>query len=305
MKVLLTGSTGFIGNAFLRKAIARGHKVGALILPELVIPKDLEKDENIVWMRGTLKNPPWELIEKFQPEACVHTAWITTPGIYLESPENYELLEDSLQFIMKAVSISTNYVLVTGTCLEYAQSYSPLKEDESEIKPESTYAKCKHELHVRLIEASKSMNFDLCWTRIFYPYGLGEHPEKLCSFLIRKLLYNDNVYIKYPENVRDYIYIDDLVAALILILEKRFTGTINIATGAGISVREIANMIANSLNKTHLLEQPPISLREDYIIADITKLKSLGWKQKVSMKEGIQKLIDYWTEVINRPYPPQ
>lgn len=298
MKILLTGSTGFIGNTFLRKAIAKGYKVGALILPELDVPKDLVKNENIVWLRGTLNEPPWDLIKEFEPEVCVHTAWITTPGIYLESPINYQLLEDSVKFITKAALISVKYAIVTGTCVEYAPSSLPLKEDESPINPVSTYAKCKHELHLRLLEDSKKLGFDMCWARIFYPYGIGEPPDKLCSYLIRKFMNNERVYLKSPNNVRDYIHVEDIAETLLLILEKHFSGTVNIGTGIGISVREIADLIAEYLRKPDLIDQPDKS-EHDYIVADVTRLKSLGWKQKVSFKEGIQQLVEYYRNVIN------
>jgi dTDP-6-deoxy-L-talose 4-dehydrogenase (NAD+) len=296
MKILLTGSTGFIGNTFLRKAIAKGHKVGALILPELNIPADIKENENITWLRGTLKEPPWEDIEKFNPEACVHTAWITTPGIYLESPVNYELLRDSVEFIKKTVSISIKYAVVTGTCAEYAPSNLPLNEDSSPINPTSTYARCKHELHLHLIEESKKFGFGICWARIFYPYGPGEPPDKLCSFLIRKFLNNERVYLKYPENIRDYIYIEDIADALLLILEKQFCGTINIGTGVGVSVRQIASLISAYLQKSGLIDLSETS-EHDSIVADITKLKSLGWSHKVNIEDGIQRLIKYHTNL--------
>lgn len=293
MNILLTGSTGFIGGRFLRLAIERGHTIIGLILPDLSIPEDLRNNDKVIWCPGSLSNVPWNHIKPLMPDVCVHTAWITTPGIYLESTENYKFLEDSLNFINSAIHIGISYVLATGTCIEYKPSKSPLKEDTSPVEPTTVYAKCKNQLRLQLEQHSKKMNYRFCWARIFYPYGVGEHPDRLCSSLIRKLSNNEKVFLKTPYSVKDYIYIDDLADALLTVLENRFSGIINIGSGIGISVLEIAELISQLLDKKGLIEKsdtPDID-PYGYMVADVSRLKSLGWQQKISMKDGLQKML--------------
>jgi len=292
LKILLTGSTGFIGNAFLRLAISKGYKVGALILPGLKIPEDLENNPKVHWFIGSLNKVDWKEIEKFNPDVCLHTAWITTPGVYLHSPENYAFAKESLEFIRNAARCGVKNVIVTGTCVEYKQSEKPLNEDNSPIEPQTIYSKCKHQLHLDLIASAKEIGFNLVWTRIFYPYGIGEHPDRLCSFIIRKLLKNENVELKTPDSAKDYIYITDIAEALLIIIEKKFSGTINIGSGQSVTVREIAELIGTILDKKHLIKNSPKGL-PDFTVADISKLKSLGWTQKVSIQEGLTLLIEH------------
>ncbi len=296
MRILLTGSSGFIGNAFLRFAVKNGHEIGALILPELNIPGELQEHPQIKWLRGSLDSAPWDKIKNFSPQTCLHTAWITTPGIYLNSPANYSFLKSSLDFIKQAVNYGVQNVIVTGTCIEYKPSNTPLIEDKSPVEPETIYAKCKHQLHQELLIESEKMNFRLSWTRIFYPYGIGEHPDRLCSFIIRKLINNEKVFLKSPLSTKDYIYIDDIADALLTLVENQFSGTANIGTGKGIAVREIAGLISTILNKSGLIEENKQDLPIDYTVADITKLKSLGWSQKISIKEGLSCLINYYLQ---------
>jgi len=96
VKILLTGPTGFIGSAFARLAVGRGHQVAGLIIPAEAIPVAMPPGERLTWLRGTLDDAPWDALAAFGAEVCMHTAWITTPGVYLEAPENHGFLESSL-----------------------------------------------------------------------------------------------------------------------------------------------------------------------------------------------------------------
>src|SRR5215468_7819115 len=99
MKILLTGPSGFVGSAFARLALERRHEVAGLLIPSEPIPQHVPQRPGLAWLRGTLEEAPWEAIERFAPEVCVHAAWITTPGIYLESPENERFRDSSIQFL--------------------------------------------------------------------------------------------------------------------------------------------------------------------------------------------------------------
>ena len=132
-----------------------------------------------------------------------------------------------------------------------------------------------------------------CWGRIFYPYGVGEHPDRLCSALIRKLTRGEKLVLKTPHSTKDYIYIEDLAAAILLTVEKQFTGTINWGTGVGISVREIADQIATMLGRPDLVENAD-PLQTDplgCVVADAKKLRELGWKPAYSLRQGLEKLL--------------
>jgi nucleoside-diphosphate-sugar epimerase len=303
VKILLTGPTGFIGKTFIRHALGPGHEIAGLIIPSESIPAEFTgSPANLHWLRGTLDEAPWKEIEDFAPEVCVHMAWITTPGVYLESPENESFRDVSLRFICKLQDIRGGgggrgrggpYVLALGTCIEYEPSDQPLSEDRSPIAPTTLYSRCKNELRIALEGEAKSRGFGFSWARVFYPYGPGEHPSRLCSSIIQKLARNEKIVLKTPNSTKDYIYITDLAAALLTVLEKKFAGTINLGTGTAMSVKEIAQTIAQEMGKEHLVEAASQSDPDPlpYVVADASKLKSLGWNPELTMDAGLKEMV--------------
>ena len=81
MKILVTGATGFIGSAFAKLALSHGHAVGGMMLPTETPPAHVPVSDKMVWIKGTLTELPWREIETFKPDACIHFAWIATPGV--------------------------------------------------------------------------------------------------------------------------------------------------------------------------------------------------------------------------------
>jgi nucleoside-diphosphate-sugar epimerase len=92
------------------------------------------------------------------------------------------------------------------------------------VAPTTAYARCKNDLRLALEADARAKSFAFCWTRIFYPYGPGEHPSRLCSSIIHKLVRDEKVVLKTPGSTKDYIFIEDLAEALLTVVEKRFTG---------------------------------------------------------------------------------
>jgi dTDP-6-deoxy-L-talose 4-dehydrogenase (NAD+) len=292
MKILVTGAAGFIGSAFCRLAQCHGHEIAGIILPGTTPPASVPANENTRWLEGALAEPPWKSIMRFKPDVCVHFAWIATPGVYLESPENELYLKWSLDLVHGLRDLGVNHIVGAGTCIEYQISEAPLAEDLTPVNPTTLYARCKDALRKTLAAEAQKDGWQFCWGRIFYPYGAGEHPARLCSSLIQKIQRGEKLVLKTPDSLKDYIYIEDLAAAILLTVEKKFTGTINWGTGVGISVREIAEMAATMLGKPNLVEpaSPPGPDPFPFVVADAGKLKALGWKQAWTLERGLEEL---------------
>jgi len=294
MRILLTGPTGFIGSAFARLALSKGHQIAGLLLPGEAIPPGIPASHGLAWLRGTIADAPWSEIADFQPEICVHTAWITAPGVYLESPENDVFRDASLVFLQKASGVGAGRIISLGTCVEYRIGPVPLSEDTTPVQPTTRYARCKNDLRLALEAGVREHGYSLCWARVFYPYGPGEHPSRLCSSIIARLSKGEEILLRTPGSVKDYIYIDDLAAAILAVLEHRFEGTINLGTGSGVSVESLARQLGGLLGKPQLIRVAASPVADPFpcVVADNRKLKSLGWRSAVSCEEGLKRLLN-------------
>lgn len=284
MRLLVTGATGFIGRACVRAALGRGHVVAALghrtPAQSLAGP--------IVWIEGGLAEPDWSAIESFAPESCLHTAWVTTPGEYLASPLNHAFQEWSLAFLQGLAARGLHHAIVLGTCLEYAPQRAPMREEVSPLGPASPYARSKDALR----RALEQLDLAMGWARLFFPYGPGEDPRRLATSILGRISRNEEILLKTPDSVRDYIFIEDVAEALLLTLERRWRGTINIGTGTGVSVREIALSIAEIIGVLARINVPDLVPDPyDCLVADVTRLRALGWQPRTSLAEGLRSLV--------------
>ncbi len=293
MKILVTGATGFIGSAFAKLALSQGHEIGGMMLPTEIPPAHVPASDRMHWIKGTLADLPWREIEAFKPDACVHFAWIATPGVYLESPENEKHLEWSLNLARRLKGIGLRQFIGVGTCIEYKITNAPLNEDTTPVDPTTLYSRCKNALRETLEAEARKDGTHFCWGRVFYPYGVGEHPARLCSSLIQKLRRGEKLVLRTPHSTKDYIYIDDLASAILLTAEKQFQGTINWGTGVGLSVRQIADAVAAMLGRPELVAEvsPPEIDPLGHVVADNARLKTLGWRQQFGLAEGLHNLI--------------
>lgn len=289
MKIFVTGATGFIGTAFSRLARQHGHQVAGLFNPE----KPPTADKPMVWLPGRLDNLPWRELGRFQPEVCVHCAWISTPGEYLESPLNEQYLQWSKELVRRLSEFGVRHFVGVGTCLEYQSSPSPLNEDASPTSNATAYARCKNAFREFVSANSRQMGISACWGRVFYPYGVGEHPARLCSSLIQTLRRGEKLVLKTPHSTKDYLYIEDLAVAMVATVEKTFQGTINWGTGSGVSVRQIADTAAALLGRPDLVENAskPVEDPFGHVVADIARLRSLGWQPAFDLRRGLETMI--------------
>jgi nucleoside-diphosphate-sugar epimerase len=288
-RLLLTGATGFIGNAILRAALLRGHKILALVRDSGRLFHSDTTSEQLKVTVGTLATANWAEIKNFAPTVCVHSAWIATPGIYLESSENVQFLKWSQEFMRRAHDAGVQQTVVLGSCIEYDINGDRLDEIKSTIAPKTLYGKCKAELHGFLIQEG----FKHCWARVFYPYGPREHSARLCTSIINDLLRGRDVVLKTPESTKDYIYVSDVASAVMKIVERSFEGAINIGTGEETTVRRIATVAASMLDSGSLLkfQEPSAFDPFPYVVANSDRLRGIGWVPDVSLAQGLQTLI--------------
>jgi nucleoside-diphosphate-sugar epimerase len=93
--LLVTGASGFIGARVVARALERGWRVVALVVPGDPCPRLDSVRQQIQVVEGTLAGlQAWQAqVANARPRACIHLAWNATPGVYLSTPENLDWLQ--------------------------------------------------------------------------------------------------------------------------------------------------------------------------------------------------------------------
>lgn len=281
MRILLTGVTGLVGSHTARELLRRGHEVHATVRTGSERRRIRDLEGRIRLHEGGMDLVP------LRPDVTVHMAWHAVPGSYLEAPENEECLAASRRLLSRA----GGRLVAAGTCFELDTRLGRLRED-SPTRPTTLYARCKDALR-REVEARP----DSAWIRFFYLYGPGEHPDRFVPSTIRNLQRGEPVKLSPGEQRRDYVYVEDVAAAVCDVAESPLTGCVNLGTGDARPVREIALRLGDLAGRPDLIRLGAVPYWDGepmLIEADNAKLLSTGWRPKVSLEEGLRRTFESW-----------
>ena len=298
MKVFVTGSSGFIGSHVIRALLSRGHSV-FILTPHLEQPWRLKdvfhqidvkhgKLEDLRELRKTLS--------EIKVDACIHLAWYVEPGKYTSSMENLSSMKMTLNLYNELIQTGCKQIVTAGTCMEYAYSQDPLKED-SATGPSTLYAASKLSALLMGRQLSDLGKINFSWGRIFYPYGPKEDERRLVPSVINSILKGKPFPATQGNQVRDYIHVEDVALAFCLMAEKRVNEVINIASGTPITIREILETAGRLTDRINLIQfgaKPFYAWEPPTLRGDNQRLRSLGWEPIYSMESGMQNTIDWW-----------
>ena len=294
-RVLVTGATGFIGRYTLPLLLERGYEVHA------VSSKSVQKENNgFFWHHADLlkKAQLKNLVSEISPTHLLHFAWCTEPKKYWTSPDNLKWLQSSLNLLDAFKDNGGKRILFAGTCAEYDWNFSRYVEKKTPLKPATLYGVCKHSLQLILTAYCREVEISSAWGRIFFLFGPGEHPDRLVSFVTRSLLGNKMTPCSIGDQVRDFLFVEDVASAFVSILESNVEGPVNIGSGEVITIKNLVSKICEKTGRQGLvkfgdLPTPPGDPGE--LVADVTILaKKVGWVPKYNLDAGIEKTVRWW-----------
>lgn len=238
------------------------------------------------------------LIKGVKPTHLLHLAWYVLPGKCWHSEENLHWVQASLGLLQAFSRCGGQRVVMAGTCAEYDWRYCYCSEHITPLSPTNLYGTSKHALRIMVDTFSKERGLSSAWGRIFFLYGPHEHPVRLVSSVIRSLLLDKPAQCTHGNQLRDYLYVEDVADAFIALLESDIQGPVNIASGYPVSLKEIVHKIAEKLSRKDLvrLGALPAALDEpDLLVADVSRMSNeLGWRPKYDLDHGLEEAIRWW-----------
>lgn len=254
MTVTLTGATGFVGTQILRNLLERGCSVRVLVrdpsrlhgIPAGGALEVAQTPDLFAEQTGRLE----KLLEG--SETLVHAAWYAEPGEYLTSPLNLACLTGTLNLASAFAAVGGKRFVGIGTCAEYDTS-AGLMTTDIPLAPNTLYAACKASAFqvLRCFLATAGMSF--AWCRIFYLYGEGENERRLVPYIRRQLGAGQEALLSRGDQVRDFLDVKNAARMIADVALGQQQGAVNICSGEGVTVRHLAERIADEYGRRELL----------------------------------------------------
>lgn len=254
-KILLTGATGFVGRQVLRTladndvnmtVVVREGKQQLLeclhAIKRVVTTPDLFA-ETSDWWADVCENV----------DIVVHVAWCVEPGKYLHSTTNLDCLMGTLQLAKGSSQAGVKRFIGIGTCFEYELEGSLLTV-ETPLRPSTPYAAAKAATFMMLSRWLPQEGVEFAWCRLFYLYGEGEDGRRLVPYLHERLRSGQLAELTSGNQIRDFINVRDAGRMIAEAAMSNICGPINICSGIPITVRQLAEKIADEYGCRDLLK---------------------------------------------------
>jgi nucleoside-diphosphate-sugar epimerase len=196
-----------------------------------------------------------------------------------------------------------------GSCLEYDWTYGYCSENRTPCNPRTAYGVSKHALQLLTSAYTAQTELPGAWGRIFFLYGPHEHPDRLVASVIRSLLAQQPARCSHGNQVRDYLFVQDVADAFVALVESTATGCVNIASGRPVTLKEIVTRIGALLGRSNLIQFgaiPPAATDTPLVVADVTHLEqTLAWRPRYDLESGLARTIDWWRRQLDASPAPE
>jgi nucleoside-diphosphate-sugar epimerase len=302
-RVLIAGAAGFIGSHLARHIAAAGHGVLALVRPGSSLDRLADLDGRLSVIRADLGNlgPVAAHIAELQPEVCLDAAWRRGAA---DSTGHLTALHHALSLAELMAAVGCHRYLHAGTCFEYATT-DRLITESSPVGPHTLYGACKQAASVTVQMLGRvAETMSVAWPRIFYVYGPDEAPHRLVPDVTGRLLHGEPAPTTAGEQIRDYMHVEDVAAAIWTVATSGYEGPVNIATGDQVPVRRVVEAIGALVGRPDLLEIGAKSYRPEEppaIRADVSLLRRLGWQPRYTLESGLKQTVEWWRRRLLEP----
>ena len=302
-KILVTGATGFIGKNLV-ESLKEKFEIYALILDEKeknVIPQI----DYILWKtffdrENEIKTLDGKKLGKI--DTVIHLA---SYGVNPKDNDIDKMIESNINLTKDLISnlerVSCKNIIFTGSGFEYGDKGKVKLKEDMELNPFSLYGATKVSAFLIGKKLCESLGINYINLRLFNIFGEYEGSNRLIPQIINNYLEGKELNFTAGNQVRDYLYIKDIIEVYEMILEKNIYNneTYNVCSSEEVTIKEFITKVADTIgiNKDSLNFGTIPSRKEEalYIVGDNSKLKrDFNWKRKYSYEFGIKNMYDFF-----------
>lgn len=296
--VLVTGAGGFVGRHVVADLTRRG-------IPHRAVDHRWQSPAELA-----------RLVAEASPVArCIHLGWHADPADYLVAVgPNALSLADTLALARLLDEAGCATLVVAGTSAEYAPAPGPVAED-AVVRPTTVYGSAKALCHELLRTRHRPARTRVAWARIFNVIGPGEPPGRILPTVARALLSGAPVDLTTGTQVRDYVDVRDVAAALVAIAMADVEGPVNVSTGTPRTLRSALEGLARHAGDISSLR---FGARESgpgenmYLVGRNDRLRTAtSWQPSFEFEQTLVDVITWWRSEgggapsAHRPHGPQ
>lgn len=303
MKILVTGGAGFIGSNVVDAYIEKGYEV--VVVDDLSSGKKENLNKKAKFYKLDICDKALEEVFEEGIDIVNHHAAQVDVRKSLADPAfdariniegSLNILENCRKYKIKKIIFASSGGVIYGEC-----GNLPPNED-SPISPLSPYGVSKYAMECYLSAYEKIYGLKYTALRYGNVYGPRQDPygeAGVVAIFSGKMLNNEEVNIFGDgEQVRDYVYVGDVVKANILCLENGDNEIFNIGTSKATSVNQLFSEMKELTQYSKEAVYKPARAGELMRSSlDVGKAEQkLGWKAEVNLREGLKKTIDFFRE---------
>ena len=312
--ILITGGAGFIGSHLVEECLNNYANKKIVVIDDLSTGKveNLPKSERLEFIKGSITNKKIleHIFSEYKLEKVFHLAAVASVQKSVENPEETHKInfDGTLYLLNLSIKYDIKKFVFASSSAVYGDLEELPKKEDMPVKPITPYAVDKYASERYVLNSYHLYGLPATALRFFNVFGERQDPSSpysgvLSIFMDRIAKYKQGKETKITifgdgKQTRDFIYVKDVVKALIMVsdLEETNGEVYNLGLGKENSLLDILNILRELVN-----ELPPIEFASERkgdikrSVADISKIKKLGFEPKFSLKDGLKRLLyEYW-----------
>jgi len=330
MKILLTGSAGFIGYHVAKKMLDNGYKIFGLDNLNDYYDVNLKKARiaslqnspdytNLIMDIGDF-NQLNEIFEQYRPERIIHLA--AQPGVRHSLKEPRAYINSNIYSFLNILEASRNFsikhlVYASTSSVYGSNTRMPFSEDDRTDHPTNLYAASKKSNELMAHSYSHLFSIPVTGLRFFTVYGPWGRPDMAPLKFTKAILEGSPIDVYNNGNMaRDFTYIDDIVEGIVLAINKipeidplwdskspnpSSSGVApyklyNIGNNKPVNLMDFIEILETALNKKAIINfmaMQPGDIQKSW--ADSNKLiEDIKYTPSTSIEEGVKKLTEWY-----------